>query len=110
MVELRSTEKEIRPLAKEADSEKITGGRSGLILANLSADQWDLWLDGYRAGYLQGIPVGREQERCEVAALQVCAARIVHAMADIPARDVEVDQRAAAKRAGYWAERRGEAV
>lgn len=68
-----------------------------------------LWLDGYTYGYDHGVEHGREAERAEVAALQSAAARIVHAMADVPVRDAAEDQRRAEKRAAYWAGRRGEA-
>lgn len=78
----------------------------------LPQEQWDAWLAGYRSGRIEGLTEGFERgyKACddEISTLQRAAATIVHAMADVPVRDHAEDERQAARRADWWAERRGE--
>lgn len=72
--------------------------------------EWAIFVNGYESGYTHGYEAGIEAERAEVAALQRAAVEVVHALAEVSARDVVADRRRAQARASWWAQRRGEAV
>lgn len=104
-----SPQRDNRPGGNRAAIE-CSSGRTVPSLVDLTPDQWDVAVVFYQSGYLHGLDAGREHERQEVAALQVAAAQIVHAMAEIPPRDVVEDRRQADRRAAWWAARRGESA
>lgn len=73
--------------------------------AFLEGRMWErvaTWPEAYRAGY----------EACdaEISTLQREAARLVHALAESPPRDVAADERRAERSRSWWARRRGEAT
>ena len=72
------------------------------------------FFDGFTYGRAEGLSEGhrRGYDACddEISTLQREAARIVHAMANLPERDREADREQAEKRAAWWARRRGEGV
>jgi len=59
------------------------------LLAIGPLDEWRLYLDGYQAGYVDGIERGREIADDEAAAIHREAVRVVHAMAKL---DPHVDR------------------
>ena len=71
------------------------------------------FLEGRTYGRAEGLTEGyrRGYDACdqEISTLQAEAARIVHAMAELPERDCEADAERARLRAAWWARRRGEA-
>lgn len=72
------------------------------------------FFDGFTYGRAEGLAEGhrRGYAACddEITTLQREAARIVHALADAPARDVEADERRAERSRSWWARRRGESA
>ncbi|WP_270888620.1 hypothetical protein [Pedococcus sp. 5OH_020] len=70
--------------------------------------EWVAYLDGWLSGYVNGEAVGydRGYVACdgEIATIQREAARIVHAMANIPERDRAADEAAAERRSARWAQ------
>lgn len=83
-------------------------------LVHAPARDASLFLDGYAAGwtsgYVSGVHAGRQYERDEAAELWQTAARIVRTAAETPPRDVEADERRAARSRAWWVARRGEVV
>jgi len=77
-------------------------------VASAAAADWAAFMAGYESGYMQGLDAGRRHERDETTELMRNAVRVVHALAEVPPRDAEEDQRQAEKRAAFWAARRGE--
>lgn len=75
--------------------------------------EWTAYLDGRLAGYLEGEAVGydRGYAACdaEISTLQRQAARVVHAMAQLPERDPEADRAAAERREARWRPEEGAA-
>ena len=71
------------------------------------------FFDGFTYGRAEGLAEGhrRGYAACndEISTLQREAARIVHAMANLPERDAEADAQRAQVRRDWWARRRGEA-
>jgi len=72
------------------------------------------FFDGFTYGRAEGLSEGyrRGYDACdqEISTLQAEAARIVHAMAELPERDRAADEERAEVRRSWWARRRGEAV
>lgn len=72
------------------------------------------FFDGFTYGRAEGLSEGyrRGYDACdqEISTLQAEAARIVHAMAELPERDRAADEERAEVRRRWWARRRGEAV
>jgi len=71
------------------------------------------FLEGRTYGRAEGLTEGyrRGYDACdqEISTLQAEAARIVHAMAELPERDRAADEERAEVRRSWWARRRGEA-
>ena len=63
---------------------------------------WDLYLDAYRAGYVDGIAAGRKAEADELAAFQRAAAEVVWRAATMPPVDREVAQARRARIDARW--------
>ena len=72
------------------------------------------FFDGFTYGRAEGLSEGyrRGYDACdqEISTLQAEAARIVHAMAELPERDRAADEERAELRRSWWARRRGEAI
>lgn len=64
----------------------------------LDEHDWRVYLEGYRAG----IDRGRELEREDLATFQREAMRVVHGLANRPARDAVRDAEIAAERERRW--------
>jgi len=82
----------------------LVNGPTCCATAFLEGRMWgrvETWPEAYRAGY--------EACEAEISTLQREAARIVHAMANLPERDAEADAQRAQVRRDWWARRRGEA-
>ncbi len=75
-------------------------------LADLSGRERALWMDGFVWGRAGGMADGWHEgyAACdaEIASLQREAARIVHHLAGIPARDREADRQRAERRQARW--------
>jgi len=79
-----------------------------ISVPDLTPEQWAVAIVFYDCGYKHGLHAGVRRERAETTELMRNAVRIVHALAEVPPRDAEEDQRQAEKRAAFWAARRGE--
>lgn len=77
-------------------------------ITRLTPTEFALWCAGYLSGLVEGLERGRQQADAEAAALHHRAFAVVHAMARIEPRDAAADTERAARRADWWAERRGE--
>ena len=88
--------------------------RPSIDLVNGPACCATAFLEGRLWGRAEGMTEGyrRGWHDCdqEVADLQREAARIVHAMANLPERDRAADEQRAETRRAWWARRRGEVV
>ena len=80
----------------------VADSADGLVTADgrvMTAREWRGFLDGYQAvGYDRGYAACD----AELATIQREAARIAHAMAELPERDREADKAAAARREARW--------
>lgn len=90
----------------------VDGEPARVVLDLVTADSvtrqafWDGFTSGYSAGYDVGYAAADE----EIGTLQVESARIVHALAGLPARDADADRRRRERRDAYWAARQGGAA
>lgn len=100
---------ESRPAANRAAITKHLVGATSENDSTVPADvttmsnaEWISYSDAWCNGWSAGIDEGRRREREEIATIGREAARIVHAMAEIPPRDADADRAAAARRDARW--------